>query len=325
MSGPRPNPSTPARLVLGFERPLIALEDQLAVAPSADVVGLRAELARRRREVFSGLSAYERVQLARHPGRPYALDYWGYLLSDVVELRGDRAYGDDPALVGAMATFDGVEVLVLGQQKGRTTADNVRRNFAMARPWGYRKATRLMRLAARYGRPVVCFIDTPGAYPGIEAETHGQAEAISRTLETMISLDVPTIAVVIGEGGSGGALALGVADRVLMLEHSIYSVISPEGCAAILWRDATKAPQAATQLRLTSADVQRMGLCHEVLPEPPGGAHRDAGAMARTMGAALRRHLHELRTQSAEARLMRRYAAFRHMGVFYEGSEATAG
>jgi acetyl-CoA carboxylase carboxyl transferase subunit alpha len=240
------------------------------------------------------------------------------LMDDFVELHGDRSFRDDPAIIGGLAQFDEWEVLVLGHQKGRNTKDNMHRNFGMARPEGYRKATRLMRLASRFRRPILCFIDTPGAYPGLGAEERGQAEAIAKALQVMASLDCPMISVVIGEGGSGGALALGVTDRILMLEYSIYSVISPEGCASILWRDPAKIAEAATQLKLTAPDLVELGVCDEIIPEAPGGAHRNAAQTAAKLRAALKRHLSELVELPPAELIERRYQKFRKLGAFVE-------
>jgi acetyl-CoA carboxylase carboxyl transferase subunit alpha len=240
-------------------------------------------------------------------------------MDDFVELHGDRGFRDDPAIVGGLAQFDEHEVLVLGHQKGRNTKENVHRNFGMARPEGYRKATRLMRLASRFKRPIICFIDTPGAYPGLGAEERGQAEAIAKALQVMASLECPMISVVIGEGGSGGALALGVTDRILMFEYSIYSVISPEGCASILWRDPAKISEAATQLKLTAPDLLELGVCDEVIPEAAGGAHRNAAMTAAKLRVALKKHLKDLVALPTNELVEKRYQKFRKMGAFVEG------
>src|SRR6478609_8507804 len=281
MSTTEPPPLS-ERMILEFERPIIDLERKISelrglstetVDFSAEIRKLEQKSRKLQKEIFADLSAQQKVQLARHPARPYMNDYVGLLMDDFIELHGDRGFRDDPAIVGGLAMFDEWEVLVLGHQKGRNTKENMHRNFGMARPEGYRKATRLMRLASRYRRPIICFIDTPGAYPGLDAEERGQAEAIAKALQVMSSLEVPIISVVIGEGGSGGALALGVADRILMLEYSIYSVISPEGCASILWRDQKKVETAAEQMRMTAADLVDLGVADQVLAEPAGGAH----------------------------------------------------
>src|SRR3954449_3810373 len=291
------------RQILEFERPIIDLERKISelrvlstdtVDFSAEIRKLEQKARKLQKEVFADLTAQQKVQLARHPARPYMLDYVHLLMDDFVELHGDRSFRDDPAIVGGMAQFDEWEVMVLGHQKGRNTKDNMHRNFGMARPEGYRKATRLMRLASRFCRPILCFIDTPGAYPGLGAEERGQAEAIAKALQVMASLSCPTISVVIGEGGSGGALALGVTDRILMLEYSIYSVISPEGCASILWRDPAKIGEAAAQLKLTAPDLVQLGVCDEIIPEADGGAHRNPALTAGRLRAALKRNLREL-------------------------------
>ena len=315
------------RQVLDFERPIIDLERKIAdlrglstpsVDFSSEIRKLEQKARKLQKEIFAELSAHQKVQLARHPGRPFTLDYVRLLTEDFVELHGDRSFHDDPSIVGGMARFDAWEVLVLGHQKGRTTKENLHRNFGMARPEGYRKATRLMRMASRFRRPILCFIDTAGAYPGKGAEERGQAEAIAKSLQVMASLETPVIAVVIGEGGSGGALALGVADRILMLEYSIYSVITPEGCASILWRDPAKVPEAATQLRLTAPDLVEFGICDEIIPEAPGGAHRDAAVTAARVRVALKRHLRELTQLSPDELIEQRYRKFRAMGKFID-------
>ena len=318
------------RMILEFERPIVDLERKIAelrglstdsVDFSSEITRLEQKARKLQKEVFAELTALQKVQLSRHPGRPYTLDYVSLLTDDFVELHGDRSFRDDPAIVGGIARFDQWEVLILGHQKGRSTKDNLHRNFGMARPEGYRKATRLMRMAARFGRPIICFIDTMGAYPGLDAEERGQAEAIAKALQVMASLEVPVISVVIGEGGSGGALALGVADRILMLEFAIYSVISPEGCASILWRDPSKIPDAAAQLKLTAPDLVDLGICDEIIAEAPGGAHRDAALTASKIRAALKRHLTELSALSAEELVERRYQKFRAMGAFTERAQ----
>jgi acetyl-CoA carboxylase carboxyl transferase subunit alpha len=285
---------------------------------SAEIRKLEQKARKLQKEIFAELSAQQKVQLARAtPGGRYTLDYVRLLTEDFVELHGDRSFHDDPSIVGGMARFDAWEVLVLGHQKGKNTKENLHRNFGMARPEGYRKATRLMRMASRFRRPILCFIDTPGAYPGLGAEERGQAEAIAKSLQVMASLACPVISVVIGEGGSGGALALGVADRILMLEYSIYSVITPEGCASILWRDPAKVPEAASQLRLTAPDLVELGICDEVIPEAPGGAHRDAAITAARIRVALKRHLRELTALPRRADRAR-YQKFRAMGKFLD-------
>jgi acetyl-CoA carboxylase carboxyl transferase subunit alpha len=322
-------PQLTDRMILEFERPIIDLERKISelrglstesVDFSTEIRKLEQKARKLQKEVFADLTAQQKVQLARHPARPYMLDYIHLLMDDFVELHGDRSFRDDPAIVGGFAQFDEWEVLVLGHQKGRNTKDNMHRNFGMARPEGYRKATRLMRLASRFKRPILCFIDTPGAYPGLGAEERGQAEAIAKALQVMASLDCPMISVVIGEGGSGGALALGVTDRILMFEYSIYSVISPEGCASILWRDPAKIAEAATQLKLTAPDLLRLGVCDEIIPEAAGGAHRNAPVTAARLRAAIKKHLRELTAMSTTELLERRYQKFRTMGAFVEST-----
>jgi acetyl-CoA carboxylase carboxyl transferase subunit alpha len=314
-------------MILDFERPIIDLEKKISelrglstetVDFSNEIRRLESKARKLQKEVFADLTAQQKVQLARHPARPYLMDYVGLLMDDFVELHGDRSFRDDPAIIGGMAQFDEWEVLILGHQKGRNTKDNMLRNFGMARPEGYRKATRLMRMASRFRRPILCFIDTPGAYPGLGAEERGQAEAIAKALQVMASLDCPMISVVIGEGGSGGALALGVTDRILMLEYSIYSVISPEGCASILWRDPTKIGEAATQLKLTAPDLVSLGICDEIIPEAAGGAHRNAALTAAKLRASIKKHLRELTEMSTTELLDQRYQKFRTMGAFVE-------
>jgi len=266
---------------------------------------------------------WERVQLARHPKRPYMLDYVGRIFSGFVELHGDRAFGDDPAVVCGMAFFEGRPLMVMGQQKGRDTKQKLFRNWGMPKPEGYRKALRLMQLAAKFHRPIVTFLDTPGAYPGIDAEERGQAEAIAMNLREMSRLDVPVIAVVIGEGGSGGALGLGVANRVYMLENAYYSVISPESCAAIIYRDSSKAPEAARALGLTASDLRALGLIDGIIPEPPEGAHSDPDQAAEFLKEPIRTALAELGSLSPQALIEDRYGKFRRMGNFFaEGKGA---
>ncbi|CAN5911283.1 acetyl-CoA carboxylase carboxyltransferase subunit alpha [soil metagenome] len=315
------------RQILEFERPIIDLERKISelrglstqtVDFGTEIRKLEQKARKLQKEVFADLTAQQKVQLARHPMRPYMLDYVHLLMDDFVELHGDRSFRDDPAIIGGFAQFDEWEVLVLGHQKGRNTKDNMHRNFGMARPEGYRKATRLMRMASRFKRPILCFIDTPGAYPGLGAEERGQAEAIAKALQVMASLECPMISVVIGEGGSGGALALGVTDRILMFEYSIYSVISPEGCASILWRDPAKIAEAATQLKLTAPDLVRLGVCDEIIPEALGGAHRNTAITAARLRAALKKHMKELTAMSTSELLEKRYQKFRTMGAFVD-------
>jgi acetyl-CoA carboxylase carboxyl transferase subunit alpha len=314
---------------LEFERPIVELDRRLeelrAFAERGDpefreeYERLSRKAEKLRFEIFSRLTPWQRVQLARHPQRPYSLDYLKRLIPDFVELHGDRAFADDPAVVAGMGRLGGRSIVVVGHQKGRDTKENIRRSFGMPHPEGYRKGLRLMQTASRFGLPILTFIDTPGAYPGIGAEERGQFEAIARNLREMARLEVPVVAVVIGEGGSGGALAFGVADRVLMLENAIYSVISPEGCAAILWRDRAKAPEAAAALKVTSADLKELGIIDEVLPEPLGGAHRDPDQVARVIEEAVTRHLDELETLEATERRRIRQRKYQAMGVYKEG------
>lgn len=266
-----------------------------------------------------GTSAvWQRVQLARHPKRPHTLDYIGALITDFQELHGDRAYGEDAAIVCGMGMFDGEPLMVIGQQKGRDTKQKLLRNFGMPKPEGYRKAMRVMSLAAKFGRPIVTLLDTPGAYPGIDAEERGQAQAIAWNLREMSRLGVPIIVVVIGEGGSGGALALGIGNRVYMLENSIYSVISPESCAAIIYRDAGKAEQAANALKLTAPDLLRLKLVDAIIPEPPEGAHENHQQAAELLRTALRMALQELKGMTPAQLIEDRYQKFRKMGSFFE-------
>jgi acetyl-CoA carboxylase carboxyl transferase subunit alpha len=314
---------------LDFERQIIELErriEDLKNFTSAENIELTDELSRLeqkadklRKKTYSNLSRWQRVQLARHPRRPYTLDYVSRIFDDFLELHGDRAFADDEAIVGGMARLDGRPVMLVGHQKGRDTRENIRRNFGMPHPEGYRKALRLMKIADRFGVPIVTFIDTPGAYPGIGAEERGQSEAIAKNLIEMARFRVPIVAVVIGEGGSGGALALGVADRVLMMEYAIYSVISPEGCAAILWRDRVKAPEAAEALKLTSHDLDLLGVIDEVVEEPMGGAHRAADMAARNVKSRIIRHLKDLVGIDPEVLVELRTKKFLDMGVYEEG------
>jgi acetyl-CoA carboxylase carboxyl transferase subunit alpha len=309
---------------LDFEKPIVELEDRIRELKLYGVreQGFESELRKLeervgalQKEIYDELSVWQKVQLSRHPDRPYFLDYLERLFDDFVELHGDRAYSDDAAIVSGFARLDGKTVAVIGHQKGRTTKEKLRRNFGMAHPEGYRKAMRVMELADRFRRPVLTFIDTPGAYPGIGAEERGQSEAIGQSLLVMSRLRVPVIATVIGEGGSGGALALGVANRVLMQEFATYSVITPEGCASILWRDGSRAPEAASQLKLLASNAVELGIVDGVVDEPIGGAHRDPDDAARRLGAALRSHLAELGSIGGDALVDMRYRKFRAMGV----------
>jgi acetyl-CoA carboxylase carboxyl transferase subunit alpha len=311
---------------LDFERPLIELEKKIdelkglqasgAVDFSAEIGKLEKKARKLQQEIFSDLSRWQVVQLSRHTARPYFLDYIALLFTDFVELSGDRLHAEDSSIVGGFARFEGQPVMVIGHQKGRSTKENMARNFGMPRPEGYRKARRLMELAARFSRPILTFVDTPGAYPGIGAEERGQAEAIASNLEVMARLAVPIVSTVVGEGGSGGALAVGVGNRVLMLENSIYSVISPEACSSILYRDASMAEKAADSLKLTARDLFSLGVIDEVIAEPPGGAHRDPKRASELLGKALKKHLGALTQLSPDQLIQDRYQKFRAMGVF---------
>ncbi|MCU1307083.1 MAG: acetyl-CoA carboxylase carboxyltransferase subunit alpha [Acidobacteriaceae bacterium] len=270
-----------------------------------------------RAQVQSGMSAWQRTELARHPQRPYTLDYLERIFTDWSEVHGDRAFGDDPAIICGMARFHGDEVLVIGHQKARDTKQKVYRNFGMPNPEGYRKALRAMEMAEKFGRPIFTFVDTPGAYPGLGAEERGQAEAIARNLREMARLRVPIIATITGEGGSGGALAIAVADRVLMMENSVYSVISPEGCASIMWRDPSKKETAAQALKITARDLRELKMIDDVVPEPDGGAHNDHDRASALLDNSLSKHLAELKAQSIAQLVERRYEKFRHMGQFF--------
>ena len=313
---------------LEFERPLLELENRIAELRAADnsqaardeIGRLDERLRRLQQKIYGSLTPWQRAQLARHPKRPHTLDLFRLLLEDFVELHGDRVFGDDKAIVGGLARFEGDPVVAIGHQKGRDTRENIARNFGMPHPEGYRKALRLMELAAKFGKPIITFIDTPGAYPGLGAEERGQAEAIARNLREMSGLGTPIVCVVTGEGGSGGALAIGVANRILMLEHAIYSVISPEGCAAILWGEATKAPEAAALMRITAPDLLKLGVIDGIVPEPTGGAHRNWQETAENLRAPLRDALWELRSLTSEELVAERYQKFRKIGVFEESA-----
>jgi len=314
---------------LDFEKPIVELERRIQdlkdfgseeeIEFSEEIKRLERRLARLKDEIYSGLSSWQKVQLARHPRRPYTMDYVESICSGFMELHGDRGFADDKAVVGGLADIDGRPVVVIGQQKGRNTKENLYRNFGMPHPEGYRKALRLMHMAGKFNCSVVSFIDTPGAFPGIGAEERGQSEAIARNLREMASLPVPFVVAVIGEGGSGGALAMAMGDVILMMENAIYSVISPEGCAAILWNDRAKAPQAAEALRLTAKDLLQLGVADELVPEPAGGAHREPEQAAAALKEALVRWLDVLSRYSVEELLERRAAKYRSMGVFEKG------
>jgi acetyl-CoA carboxylase carboxyl transferase subunit alpha len=305
-----------------FDAPLVELQkqiDELAKWPGdpakeREAHRLRRELEERRRDVYAKLTPWQRTLVARHPNRPYTLDYVQALFTEWTELHGDRRYADDPAIVCGLALYRELPVCVVGHQKGRDTKQKIYRNFGMPKPEGYRKAMRVMELAARFGRPILTFVDTPGAYPGLDAEERGQAEAIAWNLREMASLRTPIVVTVTGEGGSGGALAIAVGDRVNMLEHAVYSVISPEGCASILFRDASRAEEAASAMRITARDLEAMGLVDEVIPEPPGGAHVSHEAIFKSVDEVLWRQLQELRRVPREELPARRYRKFRDMG-----------
>src|SRR5271163_969455 len=284
----------------------------------AEVERIRQQVAELRREFYTHLGPWQRAQIARHQQRPYMLDYIGLLFTDFIELHGDRAFGDDKALIAGLAKFHGRPVAVIGHQKGRDTKQRLQRNFGQPKPEGYRKALRVMQLAAKFGRPIVTFIDTPGAYPGIDAEERGQGEAIARNLREMARLPVPIIATVTGEGGSGGALAIAIGDRVNILENSFYSVISPEGCASIIWRDSTKAEIAAIAMKITAKDLKELGIVDEIVPEPEGGAHTDFDAAASYRSEVLDRQLTALSNQPLKEILDARYDKFRKMGQFFD-------
>jgi acetyl-CoA carboxylase carboxyl transferase subunit alpha len=318
------------RSYLDFEKPVGELEQKIeelrAMQASGDVsVGdeiarLEAKAAATLKELYENLTPWQKTQVARWPTRPHCVDYVAQLITDFTPFSGDRKFGDDEAIVGGFGRFKGESICVIGQEKGSTTESRLKHNFGMARPEGYRKAVRLMEMADRFNLPVVSLVDTAGAYPGIGAEERGQAEAIARNLREMAGLATPIVAVVTGEGGSGGALALAVADRVLMLEHAIYSVISPEGCAAILWEDATRAKDAAEVLRITAPDLLKLGLIDGIVPEPPGGAHRNWPAAAGEIGRAVEGAMAELCPLAPDELVQRRYAKFRRMGIFEETS-----
>ncbi len=309
---------------LDFERPIVELENKLEQLRRADdgadkstqeeAGKLEKKIAKIRKEIFSNLTRWQITQLARHPNRPYMLDYVNFCFKNFLEIHGDRAYRDDPSIVAGFADLDAEKVMVIGQQKGRNTKEKIHHNFGMAHPEGYRKALRLMKLAEKFRLPVITFIDTPGAFPGIGAEERGQSEAIARNLLEMAKLQTPIVVAVIGEGGSGGALALGIGDEILMMEYAIYSVISPEGCASILWRDTASAETAAEMMKITAPDLKKFGVVDRILPEPEGGAHRDHAAAAETVRAALIESLASLRSLSVRQLLDRRYAKYRDIG-----------
>ncbi len=313
---------------LDFERQIVEWEQKLqelkklpptkGMDPAEEIQQLEQKVEQARKQVYQHLSPWQRVQLARHPKRPYTLDYIGKFMTDFVEIHGDRLFSDDKALIGGLAKLEGMPILIVGHQKGKDTKENLYRNFGSAHPEGYRKAIRLMQIAAKFRLPIVCFIDTPGAYPGVGAEERGQAQAIAYNLREMSKLPVPIVVAVIGEGGSGGALGIGVGDRVLVMENAYYSVISPEGCAAILWKDRAKAPEAAASLKLTAADLLSLKLIDEIVPEPLGGAHRDPDTAAENLKAALKRNLEELKGMDPKELLEARREKYRKIGLFTE-------
>jgi len=315
--------------VLEFEKPIAEIEKRIAelrdystsedLALHKEIERLEEKAHKLRAEIYSKLSRWQRVQLARHPNRPYTLDYINYMLQDFIELHGDRNFGDDPAIVAGLGMLDGQPISLIGHQKARDTREKLRRNFGMPHPEGYRKALRIMKLSAQFRRPIICLIDTPGAYPGIGAEERGQAEAIARNLFEMAHLPVPIIIVIIGEGASGGALGIGVGDRMLMMENTWYSVITPEGCAAILYRDAANAPQAAEAMRVTPNDLLELGLIDRIIKEPPGGAHSDPAAAAALVKSAIHEELDKLLSLDAEDLVHQRIDKFSAMGVWTEG------
>ena len=311
---------------LDFEKPILELERKIEelkkftssenIDLSSEIKKLEDKLDKVKREVFEGLTPWQRVQIARHPKRPYTFDYINLIMTDFAEIHGDRVFGDDKALVCGLAKIDGQKVVVMGHQKGRDTKENLMRNFGSAHPEGYRKAMRIMKLGEKFKLPIIIFIDTPGAYPGIGAEERGQAEAIAYNLMEMARVKVPIICFIIGEGGSGGALGIGVGDRICVLENAYYSVISPEGCAAILWKDRARAPDAAKALKLTAQDLLDMGLIDEIVREPLGGAHRDPAKTASAIKESIKKHLKELSALAPAALIEARYEKYRKIGAF---------
>lgn len=314
--------------ILDFERPIFELENKIqelrqfsaekGIDLSEEISTLEKKAARLKEDTYRNLTPWQKVQIARHPERPSVLDYINFFVEDFVELKGDRRYGDDPAVVGGIGRFRGRPVTIIGHVKGRGTKENIARNFGMVHPEGNRKAVRLMKQAEKFRRPVICFIDTPGAYPGEGAEERGQGEAIAASLLTMATLRTPLISVVIGEGGSGGALALGMGDRVLMLEHAVYSIISPEQFANILWKEPGRAQEAAGLMKMTAQDLLAFGVIDEIVPEPLGGAHREPEQMAAILADYIEKHLREIEEMAEEERLHRRCQRFRRMGAVVE-------
>lgn len=309
---------------LEFERPIYEIEKEIAELKKlakdnlnlwSEVRELEEKATKLREKIYSNLSRYQKVQIARHPDRPHSSDYIKMIFSDFMEIHGDRAFGDDPSIITGFATIDSFKVILIGQEKGKTTQEKIRRNFGMPHPEGYRKAMRVMRLADKFGLPIVTLVDTPGAYPGVGAEERGQAQAIAESIRTMLQVSVPIIVVIIGEGGSGGALAIAVGNRVLALEHSIYSVISPEGCASILWRDASKAKEAAEALKLTAQDLYEFGIVDEIIPEPLGGAHWEPQQTAENLKKSLIENLKRYESFDREQVLKERREKFSKFGV----------
>ena len=311
-----------------FEKPIIELEKKIeglrkfssskAVDLSSEVSDLEKKLKKLKKGVYSKLSPWQKIQISRHPNRPTTLDYIALIMRDFVPLSGDRLYGEDKALITGFAMIEEQKIAVIGHQKGKDTKENIERNFGCAHPEGYRKAMRVMKLAERFNMPVVCLVDTPGAYPGVGAEERGQAQAIAENIRDMFSLRVPILVTIIGEGGSGGALGIGIGDKVLIMEYSYYSVISPEGCAAILWKDASMREEAAKVLKLTAPDLVKSGIVDEIIPEAEGGAHRQVEYSARNLKEAIVKSLDELSRLSLETLLARRYQRYRKMGIFNE-------
>ena len=319
---------------LEFEKPVRDLEEQLAqlrkssedsdIDMSSEIEAIEKKLEATSEDIYKNLTSWQKIQIARHPSRPYTLDYINAIFDDFQELHGDRLYRDDLAIVGGTAQFDGHPVMIIGQQKGRSTKENLARNFGCPNPEGYRKALRLMKLATRFKLPIICLIDTPGAYPGIGAEERHVAEAIAVNIRDMSDMPVPIIAIIIGEGGSGGALGIAMADRVLILQNAYYSVISPEGCAAILWKDRSHAEQAANALKITADQLKELGIVDDIIPEPKGGAHNDPDDAIKNMKLAIERNLNALKKLAPKTLLDKRYKKFRDMGEFHEGAEKKA-
>jgi len=306
---------------LDFERPILELERKIEelrhITADKEVIRrLEIELEKKKGDTYQNLTPWQKVKIARHPNRPYTMDYIGMIFTDFYELHGDRLFGDDKALIAGLAKLDGDKVLVMGHQKGRDTKENLMRNFGCAHPEGYRKALRLMQLARKFGVPIITLVDTPGAYPGVGAEERGQAQAIALNLREMSDIAVPIVVAVIGEGGSGGALGIGIGDRVCVMENAYYSVISPEGCAAILWKDSAKAEFAAEALKLTAPELLKLGIIDDIIPEPQGGAHRDPQISGKNLKAVLKKHLQELKQIPADKLILLRYQKFRKMGAF---------